>query len=398
MTPPLRSALCAIALTACGADPPAALQACGAFAGPSLRAPATPSRLAVVGVSPRYDAGRVRTLSLGDLTVRPLPIEATGDTVVRALGPALALLHRAVGNQDNLTLYDPNTGAVCQVPLVTDAEVSAARTRPSANGHDVVSVDDGHLYVARYAMQSVAVVDVAAEAVARTIDLAPQAGAGQRVFPDALARVGDEVWVTLQRFDDTDALLANPTRPGLIARLDPRTHTVVGTYALANPNPYGPLVASADGRARLVTTFGSYNVIGDGAVESIDVATGAVTALVREDDPGIMGNLDAVAVVDARHLVLRVSAERRGTAALDDLRVILFDLETRAPPTVLLTASQWGAAPPIVVGDRIFVGDPGSGPYHAGAGVRVFSAQGKELRSIITMDAGLMPYDVQPMR
>ncbi len=397
MTPPLRSALCAIALTACGVDPPAAPQACGAFAGPSLRAVATPSRLAVVGVSPRYDSGRVRTLSLDDLSVGPLPIEATGDTVVRPLGPALALLHRAVGNQDNLTLYDPNSRAVCQVPLVTEAEVRAARTRPSANAHDVVSVDDGHLYVARYAMHSVAVVDVAAEAVTRAIDLAPQGGAGQRVFPDALARVGDEVWVTLQRFDDADMFLASPTRPGLIARLDPRTHTVVGTYALTNPNPYGPLVPTPDGRARLVTTFGSYNVIGDGAVESIDVATGAVTVLVREDDAGIMGNLDAVAVVDARHLVLRVSALRRGTAALDDLRVILFDLDTRAV-TLLMRASQWGAAAPVVVGDRIFVGDPGSGPYHAGAGVRVFSPLGVELRAIVAMEAGLMPYDVQAMR
>lgn len=395
MTSPLRLALCAITLTACGADPPLSTQACGAFAGPSLRITTAPTQLAVVGVSPRYDAGRVRALSLGDLAVRPLAIEATGDTVVRALGSTLALLHRAAGNQDNLTLFDPRNGAVCQVPLVTDDEVRASRSRPAANGHDVVAVDDGHLYVARYAMHSVAVVDVAAGAVTRTLDLASEGGAAERVFPDALARVGDEVWVTLQRFDDSDALLSNPTRPGLVVRLDPRTHTRIGAYSLMNPNPYGPLVASADGRARLVTTFGSYNVIGDGAVESIDVTTGAVTVLVTERE--VMGNLDAVAVVDARHLVLRVSAERRGTAALDDLRVILFDLETRTP-TTLLTASQWGAAPPLVVGDRIFVGDPGSGPYHAGAGVRVFSAQGLELRSIIAMDAGLMPYDVQPMR
>jgi hypothetical protein len=397
MTSPRRIALYALALTACGADPPPSTQACGAFAGPALRASVSPTQLAVVGVSPRYDAGRVRALSLGDLAMRQLPIEATGDTVVRALGTTLALLHRAVGNQDNLTLFDPRTGAVCQVPLVTDAEARASRSRPSANGHDALAVDDGHLYVARYAMHSVAVIDVAAGAVASTVDLASEVGPGEGVYPDALARVGDEVWVTLQRFDDDDALLANPTRPGLVARIDPRTHARIGAYSLTNPNPYGPLVASADGRARLVTTFGSYNVIGDGAVESIDVATGAVTVLVREDDPGIMGNLDAVAVVDARHLVLRVSAERRGTAALDDLRVILFDLETRAA-TLLLRASQWGAAAPVVVGDRIFVGDPGSGPYHAGAGVRVYSSQGAELRSIVAMEAGLMPYDVQPMR
>ncbi len=385
-------ALLALALAGCGDDPPLPPQSCRAFVGPALRAAPTPSHLAVVGVSPSYVAGRVREVSLDDLTVRPLPIEATGDTVLRPLGSALALLHRAVGDQDNLTLYDPRTGAACQVPLVTDAEARASRSRPYADAHDAVAVDDGRLYVTRHTMASLAVVDVASGTVSRTIDLAPYEGSAPLPHADAVAMVNGEAWVTLER--DDDPTRERPTQRGLVVRIDPRTDRVTGTITLNHPNPVGPLRPSADGRARLVATVGSYNIVGDGAVESIDVATGEVTELVGEGD--VMGNIDAFAVADARRLVLRVTAERHGTAAIDDLRVVLFDTETRAAAT-LLRMSVWGAAGPVVAGDRIYVSDPGDGPYHAGAGLRVFSREGVALRAVpVALDPGFMPYDVQP--
>jgi hypothetical protein len=391
MTPALRTALCALALAGCGTPDPPSAQDCAAFATDALLARGAPTSLAVVAVAPSFEAGRVRALSLADLTVRPLAIEATGDTVVRPLGDALALLHRVIGVQDNLTLYQPRTGAVCQVALVTDAELRASRSRPFANAHDAVALDAGHLLVTRHSMRSLAVVDVADGVVRDTIDLAPWQGSAPLPYPDALAWVGDEVWVTLER--DDSPMRDRPTQPGLIARIDPRTRRVTGTISLLHPNPVGAMLPTADGRARLVTTVGSYNVVGDGAVESIDVATGRVTTVVDETELG--GNIDAMAVVDAHRLALRVTAERHGTSAIDMLRVVLFDTETRVPRT-LIEPTQWGAAGPVVVGGRIFVSDPGQGLYHVGAGVRVFSPEGTELRSVVAMDPGLMPYDVQP--
>ncbi len=387
----LRAALCAIALGGCDPPDPPSTQNCAAFAQGALVTNAAPSSLSIVAVAPRYDAGRVRSMSLRDLTVRPVAIEATGDTVLRSLGDALALLHRAVNEQDNLTLFHPPTGAVCQVPLVSDTERSASRSRPYANAHDAIALDAGHIVVARHTMPSLAIVDVAQGAVRDTIDLSSLRGAAPLPHPDALARVGDELWVTLER--DDDPMRQHPTQRGLVARINPATHAIVGSIELAHPNPVGPLRASVDGSRRLVATVGSYNVVGDGAIESIDPVRGVSTELVTESE--VEGNIDAFAVVDARRLALRVTAERQGTAAINVLRVVLFDLETRSART-LVDLSQWGAAGPVVVGDRLFVSDPGEGIYHVGAGVRVFSPDGVELRGAIAMDPGLMPYDVQP--
>lgn len=389
----LPAALCALALSACDPSETPSAQDCAAFAGPSLLARSEARQLTFVAVSPRYDAGRLRALSLDDYAVRPLAIAATGDTVLRPLGDAIGLLNRAIGVQDNLTLYQPRTGAACQVSLVTEAELRASRSRPYANAHDAVVLDAEHVVVSRHGMGSLAVVDVAAGVVRETIDLTAWQGRAPLPHADALAKVGDELWVTLER--DDSPTRDRPTQPGLIARIDLRTRTVTRTVTLHHANPVGALVPSADGRAMLVATVGSYNVVGDGAVESVTIDEGAVTDLV--DEAELRGNIDALAVIDARHLALRVTAERRGTSAIDDLRAVRFDLETREAST-LLRMSQWGAAGPVVAGGRLFVSDPGTGFYHVGAGLRVFSPAGEELRAVVPMDPGLMPYDVQPTR
>ena len=386
-------ALAALLCAGCGADPTPPTQSCAHFATAALTATMAPARLVVTGVSPRYDAGRLFSVSLEDFSVRDLPIEATGDTVARALGPFVALLHRAIGDQDNLTLYDPADGRVCQVALLTDAERTAAPTRPLINAHDVVALDARTLLVARYNLDALAVVDVASARVTRTVDLTPFVGTAPHAYPDALRRVGDEVWVTLQR--DNDPLRANPTQPGLIVRFDAATLAVRATVTLTHPNPYGPLVPTTDGRALLVSTFGSYNTLGDGAVERIEIATGAVSDVV--DERAVNGNIDAVAVLDATHLALRVSAERQGTSALDDLRVLRFDTETRTAQT-LLRAGTWGAAAPVVVGERVVIADPGEGYARTNAGLRVFGRDGTELRARVSIAPSLLPYDVQPAR
>lgn len=381
-------------LLSCDGSPDFSSQRCGAFVRLPLTSSLMPTRLAVVGVSPRFDTGRIHMLSRDGLSLRALPIEATGDTIIRSLGPALALLHRAIGNQDNLTLYDADSGAVCQVPLVAESEAAATRTRPYVNAHDVVALDDGTLYVARHNLPSLAIVDVALGAVVRTIDLTPWQGRAALPYPDALAWVNGEVWVTLER--DDDPLRQHPTQRGLVVRIDPHTRRIVGTIELQNANPSGPMRFSADGRHILISTFGSYNVIGDGAVEAIDPTDGRVVELVREDE--LHGNVDAFDVVDATHLVLRVSAEREGTSGIERLSVVLFDIATHSPPRLLLEAQQWGAAGPVVVGDRIFVSDPGVGAYHTNAGLRVYSLDGALLRPRpIALEPGLMPYDVQPV-
>jgi hypothetical protein len=387
-----RALLSTLLAASCDDAAPPAADSCRLFADGALVRPAAPGSLVVTSVTARYDGGRVHEVSLADLSVRALPLESTGDSVVRAMGEAVALLHRAVGDQDNLTLFAraPDGAArVCQIPLLTDAESRAPGPRPWVNAHDAVALDAGTVAVTRFRLASLAVVDVAAGRVSRSVDLAGLRGAARAVYPDAVARVGPELWVTLGR----DVLDQRPTAPGAVARLDARTLEVRGVTELARPNPVGPLHASPDGAQRWVAAVGSYNVVGDGAVEAIDVATGrALDPVVTESEVG--GNIDALAVVDERRVVLRVTAERVGGGAIDDLRLVLFDRVARTSTTIL-RMSTWGAAAPVVTGGRIVAGDPGSGAFREGAGLRFFTRDGAPDGAVVRLGDGLFPYDAQ---
>lgn len=389
-----RAALLAASLfSACGDPAPSSPASCRALADGRLARAADRGVLTVVSVTPRYDGGRIHELALADLRATELPLEATGDTVVRPMGEGVAVLHRAIGDQDNLTLFARGADGsplTCQVPLLTDEEARRPGPRAYVNAHDAIALDAGTVLVARHGLSSLAVVDVATGRVTRAVDLTPYAGGARATFPDAFARVGPELWVTLARHDNLD----RPVVRGAIARLDPRTLAVVGLIELPRANPYGPIHASPDGTQRWVTTVGSYNVVGDGAVEVIDVATRAVLdPLVTESEAD--GNLDAVAAIDARRVVLRVTAERVGTGAIDDLRLVVFDRASRTSTTLLRMAS-WGAAAPVVAGGRIFAGDPGRGAFREGAGMRVFTLEGAAVGGgIVRLGDGLMPYDAQ---
>jgi hypothetical protein len=343
-------------------------------------------------VSSEYTSGRVRRLALENMAVDVLPIEATGDTVLRSMGGAVALLHRAVGDQDNLTLFHPQTHSMCQFSLVTDEELRASRgVRPWVNPHDALAVTATKIYVTRYMMHAIAVIDVTQRAITHTIDLTPYQGLAPRPYPDALARVGNEIWATLERDESVDRM--HPTQRGLVLRIDPERDRVVGTIELTHANPFGPLHRSPDGSQRWVVTMGSYNVVGDGGVDVMDVATGRVLEpLITETE--VDGNIDALAVYDARRVVLRVSGQRAGTNALGNVRVVLFDLNTRGA-TTLATFSQWAPAAPIVLSGVIYVADPGEGNRFVGAGIRRFNGDGMALdRAPIAVDPGRLPYDL----
>ncbi len=387
----MRARLLAVAVSWCVAScgpPESAPSPQGCALRGSLTAASTASRVVAIGTN--YLSGTAWSVD-GTGAARALPLGATGDTVVRPLGGVTAVLNRMPGVADNVTLLEPRDGAlalVCQVPLVRASERSI---NTWANPHDVLALDDRTLLVARYNLPSLAVVDVPSGAVVRTVDLAAYRGRAALPNPDAMLRVGDRIYVTLQRLDD----VLHPQR-GMLVQIDAATMAVTATLELPFANPTGALQRAVDGTT-LLAMFGWYDTVGDGGVVALDLrgATPSVASVVlREDDPAVLGNVDGVAVVDGATLVLKVPAERTAGMNIAETRFVRYDLASHRS-TVLLRRGIWTGAVPVVLGGMVFIGDPGEGPGHAGAGVRRFTAAGDALPGVAAVGVEMFPYDLR---
>ena len=393
----MRRLLPLLALAGCAAAPPAAgdgalAARCATLVGDGLLEARAPTRVLAIGSN--YQSGAAWTIAPESLRPSALGLGVAGDSIARVAGHLLVVLNRAQGTGDNLALFDLRGGGaryVAQVPAVTDGE--RARGERAANAHDVVAVDDHRLYIARYDMDALAVFDLRSCTVTRTIDLSAHRGSAPRPHMDAMVRVGAEVWVTLQRLDDA----TRPTQRGLIARVDTRDDRVVGVVELPRANPVTPWRWLVRDRVLLVGTVGAYGVVGDGAVERVEVVDGAPVLrdpVVREEDVG--GNIDDVAVIDARALALKVPARREGAANIGATRVLRWDLDG-GPARELLRSGSWNPAPVHVQGGYVYVGDSGDGDTGAGAGVRVFTSGGEPVGAAISVGAGLWPYDLRAL-
>ncbi|MDB4929806.1 MAG: hypothetical protein JWM10_2290 [Myxococcaceae bacterium] len=380
------AALCA-ALVGCADAPPAPPSA--GLPQRSLVAATAPTRVLAIGSN--YLSGTAWSVA-ADGSSRPLPLGATGDTVVRPLGEVIAVLHRDPAQADNLTLLEERDG---RVALVSQVDLrAAAEPRGEVNAHDVVALDARTLLVARYQRDALAVVDVARAEVTRTVDLAPYRGAAPRPHADALYRHGDRVYVTLQRLDDT----YSPTQRGLVVQLDARTLAVTATLELPFADPIGAMVPVRDGVVR-IAMIGWYSRVGDGGVVELDLRGDApvATVVLRDDDlpAAVRGNIDGLAVVDDDVMVLKVVGERREGRDIDVTRIVRYDRRSGAA-RVLMQRGVWSGAVPVVLGDTVYVGDPGEGAGHAGAGIRRYDLAG-EARGGTAAAVGveMFPYDLR---
>lgn len=356
----------------------------------SLVATTAPSRVLAIGSN--YISGSAWAVTR-DGSTRALPLGATADSVVRPLGEVIAVLNRDPSQADNLTLLEERaTGValVSQVDLRLPSERAAYR---STNPHDVIALDARTLLVARYNVPSLAVVDVERAEVVRTVDLAPYQGRARLPNPDALCRVGERLYVTLQRLDD----VVRPTQRAMLVQLDARTLSVTASIELPLVNPIGTMVMVREGVARLAM-IGSYEVVGDGGVLELDLRgeTPVARVLLRDDElpAAVRGNIDGLAVIDDDVMVLKVVGQRRPGMDIDVTRVVRYDRRTQAV-RVLVQRGVWSGAVPVVLGDTVFVGDPGEGAGHSGAGVRRFDLAGEARGEAAGVGVEMFPYDLQ---
>jgi hypothetical protein len=356
----------------------------------SLLATTAPSRVLAIGTN--YISGTAWSVPR-DGASRLLPLGATGDTILRPLGEVIAVLNRDTSQVDNLTLLEERDGAVA---LVSQIDLRQAdEPRGAVNAHDVIALDERTLLVARYERASLAVVDVERGEVVRTVDIAPFRGLALKPDPDRFYRWGEHVYLTLQRLDGGRL---HPTQRGMLLQLDARTLAVTASLELPFMNPTGAMAPVRDGVVRLAM-IGSYEVVGDGGVVELDLRgeTPTATVIVRDDElpAAVRGNIDGLAVIDDDVMVLKVVGQRRPGMEIDVTRVLRYQRST-ASVRVLVQRGVWSGAVPVVLGDTVFVGDPGEGAGHAGAGVRRFDLSGEARgESAAGVGVEMFPYDLQ---
>ena len=251
---------------------------------------------------------------------------ANQDSVASASGGLGFVLERGAGIVLELNSEMPATvGTTIDVNDTADAQAYAS------NPYAVVVTTGTQAYVARYAENSVAIIDVVSGAKTGTIDLSAFVAPDD---PDGIIEMSagaydpatNRVYLLLQRIneygtyqgtDDVPPCLASHAE---IVAIDPTTNAVValtdagnGAIDLLGYNPETLVPDFANGRM-LVSEGGCYGYPdgGDGSlrfgrgVESIGLASAAPTWLYQTSDVNLVSGL---ILVDSTHAYLKVASQ-----------------------------------------------------------------------------------------
>jgi hypothetical protein len=254
------------------------------------------------------------------------------------------------------------------------AEWSANDGGKTTNPQDVAAAPDQSLWVPRYNVPSVAVIDASGARVA-TLDISSYDSDGN---PNASAIAIDLVagapkaFVALERLDDTMPTLPS-LQPSMMLRIDVATKTVDAAITLAGRNPFGLMREYAGGL--FLAEPGNFNAIGEpyAGIERFDVATSTTALLATESALG--ASVAEVAVTDGCGAAIVADA----TPNVNHTALVTFDPTTGAVLTSWanpifgptdnfdLEALTWlttaAGAEILLVGDRRI--DAGQGyPFH----------------------------------
>lgn len=221
---------------ACPADPTVPTDAATFEAGPCEPGDATPlapDRLLVT--TEQYGSGggvTVIDLATGEPSIN---VALTSDDVTaRWFDGRIYVLNRY--GADNLMILD---GASYQ--LVRQVSVRPGDNQ-ACNPHDLLFLSTCRAYLTCYeqpALYAVSPEAPLAEVLSPAVDLSPLADADGVPEASHMARVGDRVFVALERLDRTSGWATRP--PSRLAVVDPETDALTGDIALQGQNPVGPL-------------------------------------------------------------------------------------------------------------------------------------------------------------
>ena len=199
----------------------------------------------------------------------------------------------------------------CGTP-VAQHSVGDPTQKIAANPQDVAVAPDGALWIPRYNLGDLAIVQGTSltriDLSAYDADGNPQPSAIRIVDTTA----GSKAFVTLERLDD-HAQLAS-TQPSQMLRIDVATRAVEAAITLAGRNPFNTI--AQDGEALFLAMPGNFADAAEGAagVERFDLATSTTRLLVREADLGasvaevtVRGRCGVAILADATPTVNRTS-------------------------------------------------------------------------------------------
>lgn len=236
------------------------------------------------------------------------------------------------------------------------------------NPQDVGVDEDGRLWIVRYNLSSLGLVE-ADGSWGGAVDLAALADADGLPEMAAVQIVDGVAYVSLQLLNgDLQA-----TGPGVMATIDVRSR-VVGSFPLFGGNPFGRMTPVADepsGAIVTVVTPGDFNtIVASDGVERVDLAGGLSTQLISEVELG--GSAIAAVVVGPNEGFVIVAEPVPG---VHPTRVVAFDPAAGTVTRVLADsrteAEGFYHADLAVSGATLVVGDRTPG----GARLRLFDRQ-----------------------
>lgn len=345
--------LVSAALAGCADDPPrACAEGCAAVAldPPVLVLSSDLTQASALG---RIDAG-------GCFDARDTDLALGGDATLSSASGRSFVCARDLGvvheiDPEGLRIVGTHAAAPAEEPI-------------SPNPQDVGVDEDGRLWILRYSLPSVGIVE-ADGSWGEPVDLGALAGDDGVPEMAAIRIVGGVAYVSLQRLNsDLDA-----AGPGLIATIDVGSRAV-GSFSLIGGNPFGRMAPSADdpsGAIVTVVTPGDFDAISaaDG-IERVDLAAGQSTQLISEVELG--GSPVAAVVVGPNEAFAIVAGPVPG---LHPTKVVAFDPEAGSVTRVIADSSSdaegFYHADLAVSGGTLVVADRTPG----GARLRLFDRQ-----------------------
>ncbi len=303
-----------------------------------------------------FGTGSIAMLRAGANEAEINLLNIHSDTVVRYYDGIVYLVNRL--GQDNILRLDP---ADPGTPL------SQYSVGAGSNPQDIVVVSPDKAYVTLMERDYVLVLDPADGAELGRIDLSALADADG--FPEAaeMVRVGDRVYVAIQRLD-RDSFWA-PVGDSYLAIIDIHTDEIVNPgsgdipgFRLASTNP-GAM--EAVGTQIVVQQVGNFTAL-DGGIEVIDTETLTSRGLlITEEQLG--GNSGGLAMVSPTRGFTTVSS-------WPDNAIHPFDLETGTVGEAL-EGHSGGYTPSLVVdGQRLIAADRGTAEDLDAAGLLIYDA------------------------